>query len=117
MVKGDHPTEDRSLPYGQADTVPVLEPERGLFIWESEFLRLGPDRHDVGGRRAGLDQRNGGVDQFATLRVRVTLRHRRAAHRKRPVVASAVSVVTVQYVEERGITGANESIAKDVRVR
>src|ERR671922_540766 len=61
MVERDEPAEDRLLPDRQPDAVPELQGERRLLIRAAELLRLGPDRDDLGGRRAGADAGDRGV--------------------------------------------------------
>src|SRR5438270_11320723 len=46
MVEGDEAAEDRLLPDREADSVPVLERERGLLVGKAEVLRAREDLDD-----------------------------------------------------------------------
>lgn len=117
MVERDEAAEDRLLPDGQADPVPVLEGEGGRLVREAELLGSRPDLDDVGGSGAGADQGDGLVHVGAAADVRVALGGRGAADGERPVVAGAVAEVAVQDVEEGGVAGADQPVAVDVRMR
>ena len=117
VVERDHPAEDRSFPDRQPDAVAVLQRERGHLVGEAELGGRRPHGADVGGRHAGLDHGDRPVDVLAADLVGVALRRRGAAHLERAVVARAVAVVAVQDVEERRVTGTDDAVGVDVRVR
>src|SRR6266536_3021129 len=56
VLERHQPAEDRLLPDGQADAVAVLQGEGGLLAREAELGGPWPDRHDVGGGAARLDE-------------------------------------------------------------
>ena len=95
----------------------VLQGEGGHLVGEAELGRRWPHGADVGGRHAGFDDGDRPVDVLATDLVGVTLGRRGATHLERAVIAGAVTVVTVQDVEERRIAGADDPIRVDVRMR
>ena len=116
MVEGDEAAEDRPFPDRQADTVPVLERERGHLVFEPELLRFGPHGADVCGCCAGSHQSDRTVDQLAADLVSIPLGRRRAADLECAVVAGAVAVVAVKDVEERRVAWSDDAIAVDVWV-
>ena len=78
---------------------------------------FGPDLHHVRRRRAGADQRDGGVEIVPAALVGVDLGVRGAADRERAVVARSIADIGVQDVEVRGVAGPQNPIGEDMRVR
>src|ERR1041385_8318193 len=58
IIERDEAAEDRLLPDRKPDAVAVLQRESRLLVGEAELLGLGPELDDVGGRDAGLDDRD-----------------------------------------------------------
>ncbi len=117
MFERNQAADHGLFPNGQPDAVAELQSERGLFVGESELLRLGPDGGDFRGGAAGADQRNGRVQIFAAALVGVHQRVRAVTDGEAAVVTGAVAHEGMQDVVVDRIAGAQHAIGENVRVR
>src|SRR5712692_10921960 len=95
----------------------VLQSESGFFVRKAELFRLGPELDDVRRGDSGLHDADRGVHVVAAALVGVHHRGRGAADREGPVVAGAIAVVAVQDVEEGRISGTENTVRVDMRMR
>src|SRR5579862_2874542 len=71
MVERYKAADNRLFPDREANAVAVLQGERRFFIWESEFLRLRPERRDLSGVATRPDQLDRSIEVFAAALVGV----------------------------------------------
>src|SRR5262245_22903021 len=116
VLERHQPAHDRLLPDREPDAVAVLEAEARLLVGEAELLGPRPGGHDVGRRDAGLDHRDGDVQQLPAALVGVHHGVGGAAHREGAVVAGAVAHVGVEDVEVGGVPRAQHPVGEDVGV-
>src|ERR1700733_7607385 len=95
----------------------VLQSECGFFIRETELLRFGPQRRNFTRGAARSDQRNCGVQILAAALVSIYHRVRSVAYGEAPVVTRAVAHVGMQNVVVNRITGAQNAVGKNMRMR
>ena len=100
-----------------ADTVAELEPERVHLVDEAELLGLGPDRGDLVGGGARLDQVDGRVHPLPRPLERVALGRGGPADHERAVVAGAVAAVDVDDVEVGLVARADQPVGEHVGMR
>src|SRR5207244_3836926 len=113
----DQPRDDRLLPDREPDAVTELEREGRFLVGEPELGRGRPDFGDLGRGYAGPDAFDRQVEEFSATLVGLDQTARGAAHRKRAVVARAVAHEGVEDVEIRRISGPQDAVGEDVRVR
>src|SRR6266568_265756 len=117
MIQGSQPTEDRTPPNRQSNTMPILQTERGFLIRKPELSRSRPHPHDVRSGRARPNQGDRLIDILAAARIGVALRDRSRTDGERAIIAGAVTEVAMQDVEERRIAGPKNTVTIDMWVR
>src|SRR5713226_1034963 len=116
VVERYQAAENGFLPDGKPHAVTVLERKGGLFVGEAELFRFGPELNDLGGGHPRLDSVNGTVQDIPTVLIGVYLCLRGAAYNEGAVVAGAVAVITMQYIEIGWIARPQCTISIDVRM-
>ena len=117
MIEGDQAADDGFFPDRQTNAVAVLQSEGGFFIGEAKVGGLGPDRGNLGGGAAGTNQFDGCVQIVAATLIGVHHRVGRIADRETAVIAGAVSHVGMQNVVVDRISGAEDAVGENVRMR
>ncbi len=114
MVERDQAAENGFLPDRKPYAVTVLEREGSLFIRETELFCFWPELDDIGGGYSRLDRVDSNIQDIAAVLIGIDLRLRGASHGKRAVVAGAIAVIAVQYIEIRRVAGSQCAIGVDM---